>query len=354
MDPSEVAMRRDDRKKRAAQKTAAEQESLLWYFERMDKVNRAMQGTNDLEQAMKDVLDTLLDVFKCDRAWLVYPCDPESPTWQVSMERTTPEYPSVLPIGVELPLDPVGADVYRKLRNTEGPVKFGPDFEDQVPTVIAQAFQVRSFVAMAFYPKIGKPWSFGLHQCSYARAWTPEEERLFQEIGRRLSDTLSTLLAYRNLQENEAQIRQLVDFSPVAMAVTSRVDGRAELLNDKFIELFGYTIEDAPAWSTGGPWLIQIKPIARQSEESGRQGLNEHFRTRLPSNHWRQPSSARMVRAATLSFVFPPSAKNISSHLLTSPNASRRRRRYANVNAILNPCCAFPANWNRRKHIQTF
>jgi hypothetical protein len=56
---------------------------------------------------MTEVLDALLSIFDCDRAWLVYPCDPDAPTWQVPMERSRPEYPGVLPIGVELPLDPV-------------------------------------------------------------------------------------------------------------------------------------------------------------------------------------------------------------------------------------------------------
>ncbi|MFZ5908914.1 MAG: PAS domain S-box protein [Chloroflexota bacterium] len=222
------------------------QEGLLWYFERMDQVNRAMQGKNDLEQVMKDVLDTLLLVFDCDRAWLVYPCDPDAATWQVPMERTRPEYPGVLPIGVELPLDPVGAEIYRILRNSNGPVTFGPRAAYPVPTVIAEGFRVRSFIGMALYPSIGKPWSFGLHQCSYARDWTSEEERLFQEIGRRLSDTLTSLLAYRNLQESEQQIKQLIDASPVAMIVSSGEDERVMSINDKFIEVFGYTLEDMP------------------------------------------------------------------------------------------------------------
>ncbi len=212
----------------------------------MDQVNLAMQGTNDLEQVMKDVLDTLLEVFSCDRAWLTYPCDPDSPTWQVPMERTRPEYPGVMPIGVELPLDPVGAEVYRILRNANGPVKFGAGEEHQVPMEIANAFTVQSFIAMAFHPKIGKPWSFGLHQCSYARVWTLEEERLLREIGRRLSDTLTSLLAYRELQESETKIKQLIDFSPVAMFVSSGLEEQVDFVNDKFTELFGYTIEDMP------------------------------------------------------------------------------------------------------------
>ncbi|MBI5294018.1 MAG: GAF domain-containing protein [Chloroflexi bacterium] len=214
------------------------------FFEKMDRVNRAMQGKTDLEQVMKDVLDALLTVFDCDRAWLVYPCDPAYPTWQVSMERTRPEYPSVLPIGVELPLDPVGAQVYSILREHDVPVQFGPGGEHPVPHEMAEGFNVRSFIAMALYPKIGKPWSFGLHQCSHARIWNREEERLFQEIGRRLSDILTSLLAYRNLQESKQEIKQLVDLSPVAMVVSSGPNESVEWMNDKFTQLFGYTIED--------------------------------------------------------------------------------------------------------------
>jgi len=47
---------------------------------------------------------------------------------------------------------------------------------------------------------------FGLHQCSYPRAWRPQEERLFQEIGRRLADALTSLLAYRALRESEGKL----------------------------------------------------------------------------------------------------------------------------------------------------
>lgn len=218
----------------------------LSYLEKMDQVNRAMQGKSDLEQVMKDVLDSLLVVFECDRAWLVYPCDPESPTWQVPMERTRPEYPGVLPIGVELPLDPVGAKVYRILCEADGPVQFGPGGEHPVPPEMAEGFRVQSFIAMAFYPRIGKPWSFGLHQCSYARIWDKEDQRLFQEIGRRLSDVLTSLLAYQNLEASEQQLKQLIDSSPVAMVVSSGADEHVEWINNKFIELFGYTIEDMP------------------------------------------------------------------------------------------------------------
>ena len=64
-----------------------EHQAHLWFLESMDQVNRAIQGTNDLEQMMSDVLDAMLAIFNCDRAWLVYPCDPEAlrGKWRWSM-----------------------------------------------------------------------------------------------------------------------------------------------------------------------------------------------------------------------------------------------------------------------------
>ena len=42
----------------------------------MDRIDRTMQGTQDLQQMLSDVLLATLDIFACDRAWLIYPCDP--------------------------------------------------------------------------------------------------------------------------------------------------------------------------------------------------------------------------------------------------------------------------------------
>lgn len=223
----------------------AERERLthLRFLENLDQINRAMQGTHDLEQMMRAVLDAMLSIFACDRAWLTYPCDPETATWQVSMERTRPEYPGVIPIGVDLPIDPPGVEVFRILRSADGPVKFGPGTPYPVPDVMTQAFNIHSFIATALYPKVGKPWAFGIHQCSYPRSWTLEEERLFQEIGRRLSDMLTSLLMYRNLRESEQRFSTAFRFSPIAISIMRANDGRFVDVNNAFVQTSGYTRE---------------------------------------------------------------------------------------------------------------
>jgi PAS domain S-box-containing protein len=180
----------------------------LWFLESMDRINRAMQGTNDLEQMMGEVLDAVLSIFDCDRAWVSYPCDPDTASWRVVMERTRPEFPGASALGgQDLPMTQQAAEVFRALRAADGPVRWGP-VGHTVPGPTARRFRVQSQIAMALYPKVDRPYTFGLHQCSSPRVWTPQEERLFQEIGRRLEDALTTLLMFRHLQDSEARLEE--------------------------------------------------------------------------------------------------------------------------------------------------
>jgi PAS domain S-box-containing protein len=190
-------------------KQAEEQrQAHLWFLESMDKVNRAIQGTNDLEQMMRDVLGAVLSIFACDRAWLVYPCDPEAPTWRAAMEYTRPDYPGAFALGIDLPVDAEGVNVFQSARASGGAVQFSSEPDCPLPRQLAERFGVQSLIAIAIYPKVDKPYLFGLHQCSYPRTWTAREERLFQEIGRRLGDGLTGLLMLRNLRESEGKLEE--------------------------------------------------------------------------------------------------------------------------------------------------
>ena len=180
----------------------------LRFLESLDQVNQAIQGTNDLEQMMRAVLEVVLSIFGCDRAWLVYPCEPEARVWRAVMEQTRPEFPGAFALGLELPVDPAVAEVFRRTRASAGAVRFGPGYQLAVPAELAERFSIQSIMALAVYPKWDKPYLFGLHQCASPRRWTTQEERLFEEIGRRLADALSSLLMFRTLRESEAKLEE--------------------------------------------------------------------------------------------------------------------------------------------------
>jgi PAS domain S-box-containing protein len=157
---------------------------------------------------MLAVLKVVLSIFGCDRAWLVYPCDPAAPAWRAVMEQTRPEFPGVFALGLELPVKPEVAEVFRRARASNGAVRFGPGYELAVPGHLAERFSIQSILTMAVYPKWDKPYLFGLHQCASPRMWTTQEERLFEEIGQRLADALSSLLMFRTLRQNEAKLEE--------------------------------------------------------------------------------------------------------------------------------------------------
>ncbi len=186
----------------------------LRFFESLDRINRAVQSTDDLDEMMQNVLDEVLDIFGCDRAFLLYPCDPDADSWSVPMERTKPEYPGAGVLKTGIPMDSEVADTLRVLLESNGVLKFGPGTDHPLPQETSERFGFKSFMSTALHPKTGKPWEFGIHQCSHDRIWTDEEARLLLEIGYSLADGLTSLLIMRDLRESERQFRSLAENTP--------------------------------------------------------------------------------------------------------------------------------------------
>src|SRR5271157_1087222 len=100
-----------------------ERQAQVWFLESMDRINRAMQGTNDLEQMTGDVIEAMLSIFDSERAFLYYPCDPDAPSFEVAMDRTRPEYPGARGV---IPMTPDTARGFQMVRASNGVVTFGP------------------------------------------------------------------------------------------------------------------------------------------------------------------------------------------------------------------------------------
>ncbi|PPD18635.1 MAG: hybrid sensor histidine kinase/response regulator [Methylobacter sp.] len=221
-----------------------EQERLanLHYFESMDMVNIAIQGSTHIEEIINRTLETVLQVFDCDRAWLCYPCDPDVTTWRSVMEKTRPEYPGALAQGLVIPMDSEVVRVYKTVLSTNEPVKFGPGSNHALPGQVSEKFKVQSQISMAIYPKVDKPYMLGMHQCSYPREWTKEETRLFKEIGRRLADGLTSLLSYRNLQDSETRYRRIIDTANEGIWMLGE-DALTTFVNARMADMLGYSCE---------------------------------------------------------------------------------------------------------------
>jgi diguanylate cyclase (GGDEF)-like protein/PAS domain S-box-containing protein len=194
-----------------------ERQQHLYFLESLDRINKVLQTEGDMQEVLKRILDEMLDIFDCSRAYLLYPSDPDSPTWSVPIERTVPEYPSVFELGVQIPMNDMMAWQMRLVLNADQPVRGGPGNEYPVTDFLHNEFGVRAFIAMSLYPKVDKPWQFGIQQCSYNRIWSDQEARLLEEIGHRLSDGLNNLVITRNLRESEERFRLVYENSPISI-----------------------------------------------------------------------------------------------------------------------------------------
>ena len=270
-------------------------EAHLWFLESLDRVNRAIQatqGTHDLDRVVHDVLDVVLDLFGSDRAWVAFPCDPEAPSWRSVMERSRPEYPGVGSKSDSLPMDPDTASIVRLMRESDGPIMFGLPPSPPLSESFVRRFGVQALIATAVHPRVGKPWAFGLHECARNRAWTVAEIELFREIGRRLADSLTSLIAFRDLREGAERLRLAVKASDVGLWDWNLVTNES-VFSREYKRQLGY--EDHEIGSHEIEWATRVHPDDLASTQANLEafianGATEHateYRLRHRDGSWR-------------------------------------------------------------------
>ncbi|MEA3265369.1 MAG: PAS domain S-box protein [Candidatus Fermentibacteria bacterium] len=203
----------------------------LDFLKNLNRIDTVIRKSADVEQMMSDVLQATLEIFQSDRAWLLYPCDPDADAWSVPMERTTPEYPGAQAQGQDIPMTEEYRVVCKKALDANDVIAVNAEKNDKL-------FSVQSHMHTAIHPRTGSSWLFGLHQCSHARSWTREEISLFKEIGHRLSDALTNLLLFRNLQESEEGFQSLANASMEAIFFSK--NGICLEANQVAVEMFGW------------------------------------------------------------------------------------------------------------------
>lgn len=181
-----------------------EKQTLITYHENLEKIEQAIRQAHDMDDMMAKTLACMLDIFQSDRAWLVFPCDPKAPTWRAIMEQTRQEFPGAFALNVDMPMIPELQEVYEAALQSEEPVVFAPYANHKMPRQTGEAFSIKSGICMAIFPKDSAPWCLGLHQCKEQYYWATNEIYLFKEIGRRITDSLSSLLFMRKLKNSQA------------------------------------------------------------------------------------------------------------------------------------------------------
>ena len=244
---------RDISERKQKEQLIQRQIRLLGAMERINRINLQADG---FEELLNSILEEMLSIFGCDRAFLINACSPSDATWQIPWERTRPEWPGAHAANLKAPMTPEVAEVFELALGSETPVKYCPEGGLPVPNIAVEAFSVQSQIITAIRPKIGKPWLLGLHYCAEPHNFMPDEEQLFQKVGQRIADFVGSMMAQRELQASEERHRLLYE-TMAQGAVYQDASGKIISANPAAERILGLTIEQMcgrtsldPRWKT--------------------------------------------------------------------------------------------------------
>ncbi len=226
-----------------AKKVEKERDVYIKLLENMEKINRAIQQAGDVNQMLDGVAREMVDIFGVDRAWLLYPCNPDTKFFIVPVEYSRAEYPGGGVKKEDIPLSPVQAEVLRAALRSKEPIVKTMGTQECVDKDTFEQFGVQSQILSALRPRVGDAWLLGMHQCSYARVWSEEEKYLFAEISKRISDSLGSFVYLKNLKVSEQKLRlnaAIIENTTEAVYLVRMDDGEIIYTNPAFEKMFGY------------------------------------------------------------------------------------------------------------------
>ncbi|MFO0792611.1 MAG: PAS domain S-box protein [Candidatus Brocadiaceae bacterium] len=189
----------------------------LHYFESMNKISTVISQTMDISLMVKNVVDTIRTIFKCDHVFMSYPCAPAVRSMVLQFEsegdgshishNELAKFPEAM--------GDVREDI-QVLLNSKEPLIFNitENVDNAYIEFLKGMLSVQSLMMIAVHPSIGNPWMLGLLQCDHVREWTDDEKRLCRDISYKVADALTNMLLYRDLQLSEDKQRTLLENLP--------------------------------------------------------------------------------------------------------------------------------------------
>lgn len=225
----------------------------IYALEILERISRISASSHNVKEMLERVLNEMLDIFQCDRAWFLFPCDPHAAAWGVPMERTRPQWPGALSLGVEYPMTAEVQALFSNALLSNAPLAFDANSGLVLPAETVKVFSIRAQMVVAVYPRIGQAWLIGIHHCEKAHLFSEHEKYLFDEIRLRIADSLNNLITLDNLHASEEMYHGLflgmgqgVLYQDAAGHILSANPAAEQILGLSIDTLRGKTAADLP------------------------------------------------------------------------------------------------------------
>ena len=229
----------------------------LWFLESLDRVSRAIGASRDFDQLVSAVLAVALELFDGHRVLLA--STSSDVCWPVVKEQSRAGHTELL----EHPR----CDQLFVPRNTSShsAIVLGAAGSPLLPEV-AETIGASALMAVALAPEGAEPYALILHNATATQRWTVIERRLFEELGRRLTEALTHALTLRTLRQSERRLDAAQRLAHVGYWERD-FEAHQITLSDESCQIFGFSpderIVDLPRWHAR--WVSLIHPEDQQS-----------------------------------------------------------------------------------------
>ena len=255
------------------------------FLNAIERISRITSSTNSIDIMLKKVLTEVLDIFGCERAWLLYPCDPDAASWHVPMSQHRTQWRGP-PTGTEVEMSDGVRQIFRTALTSNHPTAFNSrDNSDCFDDPLFVEFNIQSQLIQPIFPKRDKPWLLGIHHHNQQAEYSAHEKDLLEEIARRIEDSLTTLTSLRNLLESEERFRTLLEHAPEAIFVVDVDSGLVINANKNAIKIFNKTRATLLTSS-----FITLSPENQSDGSSSKQAIktliNDTINGATPTFEW--------------------------------------------------------------------
>jgi len=295
----------------------------------LERINRAIVSDGETITMLNRVLDEMLDIFDCERAWVVYPCVLEPRDTRLLAERTRPGFEGLLDAGGQIPEEALEADLLRFCLDAPGPVRFDPE-SFPLGYVSARAledFGVKSMLVMAMSPDHQAPWMLGIHHCDNCCIYKAAVD-LFHVIAQRIRDALTTHLTLQRLRESEARHRTLFYHATEAIVIFDVDSGVFVDANPAAGRLYGMRADDLIGKLGPQQLSPRHQPDGRESADLTVDYIRRALEGEQPSFEWVHVNSqGEEVPCAVSLTRFPDPTRKLVRGALTDISTRKAEER---------------------------
>lgn len=206
------------------------------------RLNEASNSSSTIEQMLNKSLSVILDIFQCDRAWMLRPCDPKATSFDVKAEKTVPQWPGAWEANI-----PVEIAIGHEVSLEQFLSAPGPTIIDVRETTflrdLMEAWSVKTQLTVVIETRMDRPWLLGLHYCSQHHDFSGDEVVIFDELANRLAEALNSMQAVQNARRSEERFRTLIEHAPEAILVFDTERNQITDVNMNAEILFGCSRE---------------------------------------------------------------------------------------------------------------